>query len=109
LIPFTYAVILVTCHRFGDAIAYLWDKKKTIPAVHLTIACLYYSLILPSQELTENPPSNAQIAYTRGITPRMILEYYCRAPFNLYFPDNEALNASRSGTRRTSFALSYKQ
>jgi len=90
LIPFTYAVILVTCHRFGDAIAYLWDRKKTIPAVHLTIACLYYSLILPSQELTENPPSNAQIAYTRGITPRMILEYYCRAPFNLYFPEKVA-------------------
>lgn len=95
LMPFNYAVILFTCHRFGDAIAYLWETKKTIPAVHLTVVCLYYSLILPQRKLVENPLVDQHgLPYTfrdgSGATPRSILEHYCKAPFQLYFPEKTA-------------------
>ena len=95
LMPFNYAVILFTCHRFGDAIAYLWETKKTIPAVHLTVACLYYSLILPHWKLVENPRVDQHgLPYSfrdgSGATPRTILEHYCKAPYQLYYPEKTA-------------------
>jgi hypothetical protein len=53
--PFTFAIIMLCCGRFGDAIAYIWSRGKTLPAVHLTVGCLHYGLILPHVPLTHNP------------------------------------------------------
>lgn len=54
--PLKYALLLFTCHRFGDAIDYLWRANKSFIATHLLILCLHYGLILPHQPLTHNPP-----------------------------------------------------
>lgn len=53
--PFRYAMVLSCCHRFGDAIAHLWQCNKVIPAVHLIVAALHYGLILPHNPLHMNP------------------------------------------------------
>ena len=53
--PFKYATILLSCQRYGDAIMYLWTSNKVVAAVHLTVVCLYYGLILPHVPLTQNP------------------------------------------------------
>lgn len=53
--PFKYATILFSCQRYGDAIMYLWTSNKVVAAVHLTVVCLYYGLILPHVPLTQNP------------------------------------------------------
>lgn len=52
---FRYVLALFVCHRFGDAIQHLWTKSQVFAAVHLTIACLHYGLILPHQPLLANP------------------------------------------------------
>lgn len=53
--PFKYALLLCCCHRFGDALTYLWMNNKIYPAVHLMVVCLYYGLILPHFPLLQNP------------------------------------------------------
>jgi hypothetical protein len=53
--PFKYALLLFACHRFGDAIVYLWQADKVFFAVHLTVLCLHYGLILPHMTLHQNP------------------------------------------------------
>jgi hypothetical protein len=53
--PFKYATVLFCCQRYGDAISHLWVTGKTIPAVHLTVVCLHYGLILPFLPLNQNP------------------------------------------------------
>lgn len=53
--PFKYALLLFACHRFGDAIVYLWQADKVFFAVHLTVLCLHYGLILPHMALHQNP------------------------------------------------------
>ena len=53
--PFNYCTILLCCHRFGDAITYLWSAGKFLPAIHLTVSCLHYGLILPHIPFTQNP------------------------------------------------------
>jgi hypothetical protein len=53
--PFKYALLLCCCHRFGDAIHYLWMMNKTFPAIHLMIVFQYYGLILPHVPLLNNP------------------------------------------------------
>lgn len=49
--PFTYALILFCCHRFGEAISHLWQTRRTFPAVHLLVVCLHYGLVLPHTPL----------------------------------------------------------
>ena len=53
--PFKYATVLFCCQRYGDAISHLWLTNKTIPAVHLTVLCLHYGLVLPFVPLNQNP------------------------------------------------------
>jgi hypothetical protein len=45
----TLPLTLTLTQRFGDAIAHLWQAGKFLPAVHVTVACLHYGLILPHQ------------------------------------------------------------
>ena len=54
--PLKYASVLLACHRFGDAVLYLWNSNKPLPAIHIMLLCLYYGLILPCVPLTQNPP-----------------------------------------------------
>ena len=54
--PLKYASVLLACHRFGDAVLYLWNSNKPLPAVHIMLLCLHYGLILPCVPLTQNPP-----------------------------------------------------
>jgi hypothetical protein len=53
--PFKYALLLCCCHRFGDALVYLWINNKIFPTIHLMMICLYYGLILPHTPLLNNP------------------------------------------------------
>jgi cytochrome c oxidase assembly protein subunit 15 len=36
--PLKFAMLLFTCHRFGDALDYLWRANKTFIAAHLLVA-----------------------------------------------------------------------
>ena len=62
--PFKYATILCSCQRYGDAIMYLWMSNKVVAAVHLTVVCLHYGLILPHVPLTQNPLCISSADYT---------------------------------------------
>jgi hypothetical protein len=53
--PFKYALLLLACHRFGDAVMYLWQADKVFFASHLLVLCLYYGLVLPHTPLHCNP------------------------------------------------------
>lgn len=81
--PFRYALLLCCCHRFGDAIHHLWMGEKFFPAVHLTVACLHYGLILPFVPLLHNPVDPlVQGAVDRGmivassLTPSTIIQTF---------------------------------
>ena len=54
--PLKYASVLLACHRFGDAVLYLWNSNKPLPAIHIMLLCLYYGLILSCVPLIQNPP-----------------------------------------------------
>lgn len=99
--PFTYAIVLFACQRFGDAIEYLW-KSKSLEAIHLMFICLHYGLILPHNALSCNPKHlmrSNQPYITSGfikesqsenhddVTPSSILLTYTNLNFNQYFPD----------------------
>ena len=45
--PYAYVKVLLSCHRFGDAVVHLWHRKETLAAVNVAMVCLYYGLILP--------------------------------------------------------------
>ena len=75
--PFNYCTVLMSCHRFGDAIAHLWQTGKLLPAVHFTVVCLHYGLILPHVPLSQNPkhPSNDHSTVS-NITPASLYEMF---------------------------------
>ncbi|RYH19991.1 hypothetical protein EON65_25005 [archaeon] len=52
---YKYALLLFSCHRFGDAIHYLYAHNKVFAATHLCQLATYYGLILPYQDLLCNP------------------------------------------------------
>ena len=90
--PFVYARVLICCQRYGDAINYLWRKDKVFPAIHLTVVCLHYGLILPYRPLTENPPYKGAIAGAAASSygnpePASIIRVYTSAPFMLDYPE----------------------
>ena len=96
MLPFNYTIVLLSCHRFGDAVAYLWEASKAYVAVHLMIICLYYGLILPQNPLTHNPTCkklllsadrNYAISSTylsSELLPSTIMQFY----FNNVFRNN---------------------
>lgn len=49
--PFYYALVLITCQEYGEAIEYLWGASQPVAAVHLLVIFLYYGLLLPCQRL----------------------------------------------------------
>ena len=53
--PIKFALLLMACHRFGDAIVYLWQADKVFYAAHLLVLCLFYGLVLPHNALHCNP------------------------------------------------------
>ena len=67
----------MSCHRFGDAISHLWQTGKLLPAVHFTVVCLHYGLILPHVPLSQNPkhPSNDHSPVS-NITPASLYEMF---------------------------------
>jgi hypothetical protein len=95
--PFTYAIVLLCCGRFGDAIAYIWSRGKTLPAVHLTVGCLHYGLILPHVPLTHNPfVADTSIGQSSGptdssssntLTPSMLFNYFYNDSFQQVYPE----------------------
>jgi hypothetical protein len=92
--PFKYATVLLTCQRFGDALAYLWSSGKTLPAIHLGMVCLHYGLILPHVPLAHNPtfPSAAKFAKNvqdigDSLTPARMLQNYFSQQFQLAYPE----------------------
>jgi len=88
--PFRYAMVLICCQRFGDAIAHLWQCNKIVPAVHLTCAALHYGLILPHVPLDMNPAHpmvmgsrfvhGSAYATTQDPTPASILQFFTSTP-----------------------------
>jgi hypothetical protein len=91
LYSFNYSLILFACHRFGDAIAYLWESRKTLPAISLAMICLHYGLILPHVSLSNNPklinqypnPSN----FGSELSPSTIFQAYFHTSFQRNYPD----------------------
>lgn len=55
--PYLYADVLIVCHRFGDAIKYLWENGEPVAALHIAIGCVNYGLILPHVPLVCNSPT----------------------------------------------------
>jgi hypothetical protein len=49
--PFNYAVALLACQNFGEAVSYLYKQQQSIAAVHILAVCLYYGLLLPHEAL----------------------------------------------------------
>lgn len=45
--PFKYVMILFTCQRYSDGIAYLYNTGRVFSAVHIMEVCIYYGLVLP--------------------------------------------------------------
>lgn len=88
---FNYSLILFACHRFGDAIAYLWESKKTLPAISLTMLCLHYGLILPHAPLCNNPKHTNQFPnpsnFGSELSPSTILQVYFHTSFQRNYPD----------------------
>ena len=88
-----YITVLLICQRFGDAIVHLWQTSKTLSAIHLTILCLHYGLILPYIPLTQNPQFNhiQQITYDNNmstdLTPYSILTFFFNSQFQNLFPE----------------------
>lgn len=88
--PFRYAMVLVCCQRFGDAIAHLWQCNKIVPAVHLTSVALHYGLVLPHVPLDMNPAHpmvmggrfvhGSAYATTQDPTPASILQFFATTP-----------------------------
>ena len=66
--PFTYALILFCCHRFGEAICHLWQTRRSFPAIHLLIVCLHYGLVLPHMPLISQSPARPGGAVTSDPT-----------------------------------------
>jgi hypothetical protein len=92
---FRYVLALFACHRFGDAIQYLWMKGQVFAAVHLTILALHYGLILPHQPLIANPLMPlvqhhfaSHVASVANLTPMTILQLYVS---HQYFKNNVTL------------------
>jgi hypothetical protein len=70
--PFTYALILFCCHRFGEAISHLWQTRRSFPAVHLLVVCLHYGLVLPHAPLA-SPTSGLQDNSGAQLSPASLL------------------------------------
>lgn len=94
--PFRYAMVLVCCQRYGDAIAHLWQCNKVLPAVHLACAALHYGLILPHVPLDMNPAhpmimggrfvTGASYATTQDPTPASVLQFFVSTPLVAAYP-----------------------
>jgi hypothetical protein len=94
--PFRYAMVLICCQRFGDAIAHLWQCNKVVPAVHLTCAALHYGLVLPHVPLDMNPAHpmvmggrfvhGSAYATTQDPTPASILQFFTTTPLVAAYP-----------------------
>ena len=86
--PFNYCTVLMSCHRFGDAVAHLWQAGKLLPAVHLTVVCLHYGLILPHVPLTHSPkhPSNDHTT-TCNTTPASLFEMFFSSTLLSSYPE----------------------
>lgn len=52
---YRYAMVLMVCNRFGDAIHHLYTTRQVFPAAHLGVVGLYYGLIMPHTPLLHNP------------------------------------------------------
>jgi hypothetical protein len=88
--PFRYAMVLVVCQRYGDAIMHLWQGNKEFAAAHLTAAALHYGLVLPHVPLNMNPihPMIMGGRYLLGgaataaqePTPSAVLVYFASTP-----------------------------
>lgn len=80
--PLGYALVLFACRRFGDAIAYLWQQGKAVPAVHFTVLCLYYGLVLPHKPLCHNPTRRTDAELNQDLTPHSVLHSFLVNHFN---------------------------
>jgi hypothetical protein len=104
--PFNYATVLLCCQRFGDAVAYLWQAGRTLPAVHVCFLALHYGLVLPHQPLAHNPRHISSALLLSGggggnggsssagvggigseITPASLLQMYFNVPMQQAYPD----------------------
>jgi Nup93/Nic96 len=86
--PFNYCTVLFSCHRFGDAIGHLWQAGKFLPAVHLTVACLYYGLLLPHRPLTHNPRhSSGDRGVGSNMSPVSLFEMFFSSALQSSYPE----------------------
>lgn len=73
--PFKYALVLLTCQRFGDIALYLWNCEKSLAAVHVLIALLHYGLILPHLSLAfPTPTFRGAITLLNEMTPCSLIK-----------------------------------
>lgn len=104
---FVYCKVLLCCQRYGEAILHLWRQRKALAAVHLTVICLHYGLVLPHRPLSFVPGGlggDGQIIRRAGgggmgamttdggghlndPTPAAVLRVYTAAPFLLDYPE----------------------
>lgn len=73
---YKYVLLLLSCHRFGDAIEYLYVNNKVLIAAHVCVLCLYYGLILPMHALVHNPP--LAVVPDSQLVPQAVLKNYLR-------------------------------
>lgn len=75
--PFSYALILLICHRAGDAVAHLWLNRKYLAAVGIMVISMYHGLILPHLPLITDPNLHANHGSlslsTSILTPKNLL------------------------------------
>ena len=75
--PYKYALVLMSCHRFGDAVLYLWNCQKSLAAAHVSIILLHYGLILPHLPLSfPTPTFRGAMVITSDMTPCSILRIW---------------------------------
>ena len=75
--PFKYALVLLSCQRFGDVVLYLWNCQKSLAAAHVSIVLLHYGLVLPHLSLSfPTPTIRAAMPITSDMTPCSILRIW---------------------------------
>lgn len=76
---YKYVMILLACHRFGDAINYLHRHDKPFVAAHVASIALYYGLVLPHLPLQCNPSLPIVVANGMSdLNPSQVLDSYLR-------------------------------
>ena len=75
--PFKYALVLLSCQRFGDVVLYLWNCQKSLAAAHISVILLHYGLVLPHLSLTfPTPTVRGVIAITSDMTPCSLMRIW---------------------------------